>query len=238
VTESDWLNSADPREMLLFLRESGRASDRKLRLFMAGCCRRVVHTFTEDDDMGREEYIEVAERYADGLASEEEREDALAEATDGGPHRLWDYCTNLVLADFTMEEPDDADGISCAIGAAEEARLDAVEERYDESEEIEQTEAAAQTDVLRCVFGPLAFRGVGNDPAILAWQDGLVVRMAKEIYEERALPSGHLDCARLAVLADALTDAGCPDVELLEHLRSPGPHYRGCWAVDLLGGKS
>jgi hypothetical protein len=51
------------------------------------------------------------------------------------------------------------------------------------------------------------------------------------------MPSGHLDPARLAVLADALEDAGCADADLLGHLRGPGPHIRGCWAVDLLLGK-
>jgi hypothetical protein len=39
------------------------------------------------------------------------------------------------------------------------------------------------------------------------------------------------------VLADALEDAGCSDAGLLGHLRSPGPHVRGCWALDLVLGK-
>jgi hypothetical protein len=46
-----------------------------------------------------------------------------------------------------------------------------------------------------------------------------------------------LDTVRLAVLADALEEAGCADPDLLGHLRGPGPHVRGCWAVDLLLGK-
>jgi len=32
-------------------------------------------------------------------------------------------------------------------------------------------------------------------------------------------------------------DAGCTDAELIGHLRSRGPHVRGCWAVDLVLGK-
>jgi hypothetical protein len=43
---------------------------------------------------------------------------------------------------------------------------------------------------------------------------------------------------QLSLFADALEDAGCTDAELLGHLRSPGPHVRGCWAVDLVLGKS
>jgi hypothetical protein len=37
-------------------------------------------------------------------------------------------------------------------------------------------------------------------------------------------------------LADALLDAGCDDDALLEHCRGREPHYRGCWAIDLLLG--
>ena len=61
--------------------------------------------------------------------------------------------------------------------------------------------------------------------------------MAQVIYEDRDLPSGHLDNARLAVLGDALEDAGCTDADILKHCRGSGPHVRGCWVVDLLLGK-
>jgi hypothetical protein len=62
--------------------------------------------------------------------------------------------------------------------------------------------------------------------------------MANAIYDNRDLPSGHLDPARLAVLSDALTDAGCTDALLLGHLRGGGVHVRGCFAVDLVLGKA
>jgi hypothetical protein len=65
-----------------------------------------------------------------------------------------------------------------------------------------------------------------------------VISLATATYEERELPSGHFDSARLGVLADALEDAGCNDPVILGHLRGPGPHYRGCWAVDAVLGKS
>jgi hypothetical protein len=54
--------------------------------------------------------------------------------------------------------------------------------------------------------------------------------LAQGIYEERAFDD-------LPVLADALEEAGCDQPDLLAHLRGPGPHVRGCWAVDLLLGK-
>jgi hypothetical protein len=63
-----------------------------------------------------------------------------------------------------------------------------------------------------------------------------VVALAQAAYDHRTLPSG-LDRTTLAVLADALEEAGCTDPDLLIHLRGPGPHVRGCWALDLLLGK-
>jgi hypothetical protein len=74
--------------------------------------------------------------------------------------------------------------------------------------------------------------------AVPAWNDSTVVRLAQAAYEERHLPAGTLDTGRLAVFADALEEAGCMDADILGHLRGPGPHVRGCWAVDLCLGKS
>jgi hypothetical protein len=39
------------------------------------------------------------------------------------------------------------------------------------------------------------------------------------------------------VLADALEEAGCDERAVLDHCRGPGPHVRGCWALDLVLGK-
>jgi hypothetical protein len=102
------------------------------------------------------------------------------------------------------------------------------------AKEREGREDAAQCSLLRCVVGPSLFRPVRADPAWLAWHGGAAVHLAQAVYDERELPSGHLDAARLAVLADMLEEAGCCDAGLLGHLRSPGPHVRGCWPLDLL----
>jgi hypothetical protein len=94
-------------------------------------------------------------------------------------------------------------------------------------------EVEAQTNLLRCIFGD-PFQPLTVSPAVLAWNDATVVRLAQAAYEERHMPEGTLDNGRLAVLADALEEAGCTDQDILNHLRGPGPHVRGCWAVDLL----
>jgi hypothetical protein len=67
--------------------------------------------------------------------------------------------------------------------------------------------------------------------ATLAWNDGTVVRLATAIYEERSFD-------RMAILADALEDAGCEAGEILGHCRQQGAvHVRGCHVLDWLLGK-
>jgi len=41
----------------------------------------------------------------------------------------------------------------------------------------------------------------------------------------------------MPVLGDALEDAGCGDVQLLEHCRTGGEHVRGCWVLDAILGR-
>jgi hypothetical protein len=71
-----------------------------------------------------------------------------------------------------------------------------------------------------------------------AWRTAAVASLATASYNERDLPSGHLDLARLAVLADAFEEVGCTDQQVLEHLRGPGRHVRGCFAVDAVLGRT
>jgi hypothetical protein len=88
--------------------------------------------------------------------------------------------------------------------------------------------ATGLADVVREVFAN-PFRPIVVDPAWLAWSDGTVRKMARTIYDERRLSD-------LPILADALEEAGCTSADLLAHLRHPGPHVLGCWALDLVLG--
>jgi hypothetical protein len=140
---------------------------------------------------------------------------------------------------------------------------------------------AAQAATLRDIVG------TPHRPYHVRWAGGPIPSLAHAAYDSRDEATGHLDPARLAVLADALEEAGC-DAEcetcevlptlpgglggvirmsgasvtlggdarkvylpgcrhcggtgrrthpLLAHLRSPGPHVRGCWAVDAVLGR-
>src|SRR5262249_46548961 len=97
----------------------------------------------------------------------------------------------------------------------------------------DESEAVIQACLLRDVFGSWFYRGTFTAPSL----SPLVKSLANAAYAERAFSSGELDTTRLAVLADALEDTGGIDSEILSHLRSPAPHVRGCWALDLVLGK-
>jgi len=68
-------------------------------------------------------------------------------------------------------------------------------------------------------------------PTWLLWNDRTVEKMARTIYDE-----GNFE--EVPIVADALEEAGCTERVILDHLRSPGLHLRGCWALDLLLGKT
>jgi hypothetical protein len=213
VTEAEWWTCADSRVLLEFIHERDEVSERKLRLFAVACCRRVWHTIGKH---GRRA-VEVAERYADGGAAVRELKDA---------HHV---------SRFRPYAGDAAAHVACASQQDESTGLVSLDASLALSPRTAQAvESVAQTGILRCLFGNPLRPLPAVDPAWLAWNGGAGAQLAESAYDDRRLPEGVLDPARLAVLADALEDAGCADAELLGHLRGPGPHVRGCWAVDLI----
>ena len=92
-------------------------------------------------------------------------------------------------------------------------------------------ERAFQCNCLRDLFGPLLFHTLMLNSAWLTWHSGLLVSMARRMYESR-------DFADMPVLADALEEAGCTNPDVLSHCRQQGTvHVRGCWVIDELLGK-
>jgi hypothetical protein len=227
VDEATWLACTDAKAMLAFLR--GKASDRKLRLFAAACCR--VAWSSLGPHRSRRA-VEVAERYADGLATEQDLHRARSQACEA-----------------TMRNRRHTLGRAAgSFSATVEGRLNLAAEavhfhqpfligrfRWHTADDELNT---ATPLLLRDLFGPLPLRPVAVAAALLQWREGLVVRLAQAAYDNRRLPAGTLEPERLAILADALEEVGCTESELLEHLRGAGPHVRGCWAVDLVLGRS
>jgi hypothetical protein len=219
MTEAEWLECTDPERMLAFL--ESKVSSRKRRLFGCACVRRVWRLLR---DSRSHKAVEVAEQFADELADESQ----LARAYEAAM-QLWGRERGLLLA---------------AVSAAWRVTLlrrdefgDAAEKASRRAAEAEGWTAPAprpaQVSLLRDIFGN-PFRPRVLDPS---WRTPTVTALARAAYEERGLPAGSLDCDRLAILTDALEDAGCDSADILSHLRGPGPHVRGCWVLDLLLGK-
>jgi hypothetical protein len=210
MDEEHWLSCTDPVPMLDFVR--GKASDRKLRLFACGAWR-WRYTRSGPRPLRWTLFrallapLEKAERAADG------RGRAFVPGWWGS---------------FTFSGPD---AFHAALGTALTFRKGFL------GLTDPPAEAAALCRLLRDIIGSPFRRLAPVDPAWLAWHGGAIVKLAQAVYEERALPSGHLDAARLAVLADMLEEAGSTDAALLSHVRSAGPHVRGCHALDSILGR-
>jgi hypothetical protein len=226
MNETQWRDCTNPAEMLNHLREQrfhfGKAGRRKLRLFGCACCRRIWHLLNEKE----RGWVEWGERIADGAPSlTKEEEQANSGAVAIGEKLARAYATWAARAPLNSNLINSAQSAQqCAVYAAE---LNATKGRHSVSQEVAQAEERGQVALVRDVFGNPFAPPPPLSAAVRAWNDGTVVQLAQSIYDERAYD-------RLGILADALTDAGCDDDVLLSHLRSAGPHVRGCWALDLL----
>ncbi len=89
------------------------------------------------------------------------------------------------------------------------------------------SDTRSQVELIRDIFGN-PFRPVSFLPE---WRTSTVLALSQQMYESR-------DFSAMPILADALQEAGCEDETILTHSRGPGPHVRGCWAVDLLLGQA
>jgi hypothetical protein len=188
-----------------------------LRLFAVACCRRIWQLLA--DERSRHA-VEVAERYADAQATEEE---LLAVGMDASavPLNFGDMTSvNATEAALYTTGPtrylldSRRPGLNPALNAALAVSGNAL-----------KREQGHQALLLRDIFGnPL--RPITVDPT---WLTSTVVLLAKAIYDRTF--------DRMPALADALHEAGCGNDEILSHCRGSAPHIRGCWALDLVLGK-
>ena len=225
MTEQEWLTCAYPHSLVGFVIK--KTTERKLRLFAVACCQRVKHLV---DDEPCRAALEVFERFADREAADAEswaaqqqvanyragvlgpaaRKAARAIANAVWIHRNGTYDVLKQSARALARDP--ARGISDTAG-------------WDAATACEQE---IQAGLCRDVFGN-PFRSPAFEQT---WITPLVRNLAQAAYNIRIHPARTLDQDRLAVLADALEDAGCNEPAILEHLRGPGPHVRGCFVID------
>jgi hypothetical protein len=212
MTDDRWLGCTDPHAMLEHLRS--RVTERKLRLFACACVR--LHWDDLFDPRSRAA-VEVAERYADGLATEVDRFDA------------WDEANDIVFKDARVTAALHAAAEDSEYMAGDRVNVDVAHAVVSEvalRSRPPRVEHLAQCGLPRCIFGVSPFATPPCVPdAIRLWSDRTVPRLARLIYDEHAFGD-------LPILADALEDAGCRDEVILDHLRSGGPHAPGCFALD------
>jgi hypothetical protein len=226
VDEATWLTCQDPTLMLEWLYQEGKLTERKARLFASAVCRCLWAALTDER---LRKGVEMAEQLAEGQVSGIEARQASSDVQEvlrglglqnAGALAVLSAVSTAPVPGCPFKQIPAARAVHSASWAT---RADA-------------DSTGHQPALLRDICGPLPFRPLSFDRSLLEWNDGLVVKLAQSAYDERLLPSGHLDTARLAVLADALEEAGADDAELLTHLRSPGPHVRGCAGLDLVLG--
>lgn len=185
MTEKEWLECHEVRPLLDYL--VGRASDRKFRLFGCACCRRVWSSLA--DERSRRA-VDVAERYADGLATEDEIKSARKEmvacrretALRPGTPALYGWAfgaAEAVLFDTPFWKPNAASqGAFTAAWTATEAAWRA------NGEPGPEPETARQLPLLRDVFEN-PYRPGWADLSWLAWNNGIVVNLAQAIYDQQ-----------------------------------------------------
>jgi hypothetical protein len=223
VTDQEWPSCADPGPMLEFL--GGKASDRKLRLFACACVRRVWPALPQGL---AHEVVRLSEDYADGKAASRDLGRVRKPARKPVLHPsnfISLSLAPLLRRDFSSQDASEtAEAVARFVGW--ECRGGRPVE-YVIHEDVEQAEKKDQATLLRDLFGN-PFRPVSADAA---WLTPTVVGLAQAIYDGGAF-------GRLPALAGALGEAGCQEADLLVHCRAPGPHVKGCWAVDRILGKT
>src|SRR5262245_17582805 len=195
MTEAGWLGSDDPLAMLQFVRTSYRVSDRKQRLLSVACCRQMWNLFT--DERSRQA-VEVAEQFADGIASKEglvEAQRAARHACDeifGLANNVDEYAIAAAAAVFAAASSSDAAvhvvAAACQVGTFGDIS----------KEEPSRARRSFLTGLTRDFFGN-PFPPISFSPE---WRTITTVALARLMYDSR-------DFGAMPILADALQDAGC-----------------------------
>jgi len=219
MTEWEWfVNDHAARMLRLLWRDQVSVSQRKYDLFAVAVCNKLRWLFKHD-------------WYRFAL-------DMIEEAAEDLPKLEQSTKQTLGRLKHEMAVPPHAD--NPYLDRAHQLTVFPMSTKEDLENQLGAVSAALQTawgnrrppfpshgEYLRCIVGnpfrPVTFAD--------SWRSETTVSLATGIYAERAFD-------RLPILADALEEAGCDNVDVLNHCRGPGPHARGCWVVDGVLGKS
>jgi hypothetical protein len=225
MTEAEWLVPPDPLRLVnhLWRWRPYPVTARKTRLLVCASLRRIWHRLSEK---GRQ-ILEVVERHADQLVPYAELEAANFRYAEC--HSREDYAVYYGASSSAGLRTLLRTILSYAAESAEEAS-GGESGPQDRIETASCPESVAQSRLVREIFRN-PFRLVAINPAWMTWHGGLVVSMAQTMYDSR-------DFSDMAILADALEEAGCSNEEFLDHCRSRDEHVRGCWVLDAIMNKT
>ncbi|MGE3806915.1 MAG: hypothetical protein AB7K24_19790 [Gemmataceae bacterium] len=240
MTESEWLACNDPARMLEYLR--GKSSERKARLFAVACCRTIWSLLT---DKRSRLAVEVSERFADGLATLQELEAALAcgqqaleQANRLNSSGFLDVgylaacaAKNAAFHPLTVVPRSKFSSRPRGVDltpipphevypgyAADSVASARAAERGQRDNIVVQREKVAQTHLIRELFGNPCQAG-----SVLTRWPPTVVRLATEHYSGQD---------RVRSLQKALLDN--KHLEFAEHFGHAQSHPKGCWVLDII----
>jgi hypothetical protein len=228
MTPEEWEACRQPRAMLQFFGE--RAGARKARLLAVACCRL---RWGQVPDGWFHRALEAAEAYVDGPPNKKALDAARRAASSAYAQAevaLRVAYQDAVAAGMSADHYGPFREVALVWHAAEAAAQVTSRGSRSATAAVPPGERPDHCGLVRCLFGN-PWRPACLDPAVLAWNGGAASRLAECIYDGRRFGD-------LPVLADLLEEAGCTDAALLRHLRGPGPHALGCWALDAVLGKS
>jgi hypothetical protein len=220
MDEQQWVSPHCPVEPLLnHLRDRyhagrTRAGKRKLRLFACACARQVFPLL--ENPVPHQHYVEIAERFADGLASREELAGAEVEALNSLVTRCRENggLAGRALAEFVSFR-------ACHSRSAEAARRVARDSDFAFNggnvalgPDVLSTQAALLRDIFGNPFRPLESRTF----------PGHITGLAESCYS--SFPEINSD---FLILADALEDLG--EEAAAAHCREE-LHVKGCHVID------
>jgi hypothetical protein len=209
-----------------FLDQLTTPSDRKLRLFMIECHRRVADVCNQPE---LHPVLQVFSGHVDGNLSHAELFAAFEKANPRHKSALLTLARAGGLVVTREELTNTAEWVVSVLATQRYPDVKYGDPDYwpkhcDVMHEEDEVRLSWLIDIFGNLFRPVAF-----DPR---WRSESAVALARTAYDTR-------NFTLLPILADALEEAGCDHPEVLSHCRDPRQvHVRGCWVVDLVLDKS